>query len=540
MNATRSARARKTIHRWLGRIDPAPADVAEPLRATPLLLLAAAILASVLTYLRQRYHPMQDFGHHLAMAAVVADRGRPGSLYTDLYTPFDALGANSLLYTLAGNAGRLVGVGTAMRAAMVGYLAGMPLASLFALRRLGRSPWGALAAVPLAWSLVWTSGFANFVFAGPPFLLTLLAFHQLLERPTAARYVATLVGFVLTFLAHVHVFLWLGVVTALWTVVRLARGPTERTGRLRDALWTTALAATVVMPSLYLLRRWLTRSVPTPHDAPWMLQPPAKEHSVVFRFVEDALQDMTSYLKVFSNNDADLLTLLGLMALAFVCARLGNGHARRPVILEMAFASTLVSYLVLPEHTDEQAVIGSRQLCIAMWVAPVFFEPPRGRARGWVLAALLGLVAFDLAAWNRQLRHYATEVAGLRRVLDAAPPRKRMHYVNHITPDSNYFRTHVFWHVDKWYMADKFGQCGDNPAVGSMNPIRYAKDPKRLGPNHASWVDDAAVWTHFDLVLVHGWEPTSAQLTRAAGRGRLVAQSGAWQLWETRAQPHGS
>lgn len=519
------------LDRALGRLDPCDDPTVERLTVAPVAALVVALAVSLFTYLRLQYHPMQDFGHHLAMAAVVADRGRPGSIYTDLYTPIDALGTNSLLYLLAGTVGRWVGVGVAMRAAMVFYLAGVPLASLYALRKLRRSAWGALVAVPLVYSEVWICGFANFVFAAPFFLLTLIAFYLLLDRPTVGRWIATSVGFVLVFLAHVHVYLWLGVIACAWTFVAAFQ---ER--RLRRFAAVGIVALTSVTPSLLLLRRWLKRALDVmPRPGEWTFSNPSPK-PVAFRYVEDALRDMSGYLKVLGNSELDLEVLLGLTALAFVCARLTGPRLDRPLLLELAFFLTVGSFFVLPEHTEQQAVIGSRQLSVAMWLAPVFFEPPPRAFRRPILLGLLTLVGVHFFAWNRALGQYAGEIAGLRRVLAAAPPRQRMHFVNAIRADSNYFRTHVFWHVDKWYMAEKFGQCVDNPAVGGMNPVRYRTDPHKVGVNHGYWVEDEAIWANFDLVLVHGWRPTPIQVTLAYRRGELLLRSGDWELWSTKAR----
>jgi len=76
---------------------------------------------SLHSFVHWKIQPMQDLGHHLALAAVSADRGRPGSLFTDLYEPMDRLAANSLLYFVAGFVGRFIGVTTAVRAA-IGFL----------------------------------------------------------------------------------------------------------------------------------------------------------------------------------------------------------------------------------------------------------------------------------------------------------------------------------------------------------------------------------------------------------------------------------
>src|SRR5258708_4183048 len=81
--------ARRTIHRWIERFDPNTDPNADPVTLLPLLAILAATATAVWMLLRWKYQPMQDLGHHVALAAVVADYGRPGSLYTALYEPID-------------------------------------------------------------------------------------------------------------------------------------------------------------------------------------------------------------------------------------------------------------------------------------------------------------------------------------------------------------------------------------------------------------------------------------------------------------------
>src|ERR1039457_4017261 len=127
------------IERALAKIDPNDDPEAEP------LALAAALSWSVWMFWHWKFQPMQDLGHHIGLSAIVADYNSKNSLYPALYDPPDPLNANSLLYFVAGYLGRLriIGVTNCVRLCMVGYLAGVPLANLYALRVFGRSPWAA-------------------------------------------------------------------------------------------------------------------------------------------------------------------------------------------------------------------------------------------------------------------------------------------------------------------------------------------------------------------------------------------------------------
>jgi hypothetical protein len=211
--------------------------------------------------------------------------------------------------------------------------------------------------------------------------------------------------------------------------------------------------------------------------------------------------------------------------------------------MELACALTFVSYFFLPEHAGGQAVIGSRQIGFALWFASPFFTPVPGRvsllARGVVIGATTWLTVFHLSHWHALLvRFQKEEVAGFEEVLAAAPPRKHLHYVNNL-PGSGVFPLNAFWHVEKWYMTDKLGQCNENPAWGGMNSIRYKKsyDYHRPTNHSSSWVLDDEIWDNHELILTHHFKPSEAELAIAREKGELLAKQGTWQLWRSKRRP---
>src|SRR5262245_42232986 len=116
--------ARTVLQRWR-RWVPAPAG-AEPLSPAALIVLAIALVASLSIFYSSRVQPMQDFGHHVALSAVVADYHRAGSLYPALYEEPSLFRANTLLYYVAGYTGRIIGVTEAVRLGVAFYLVGVP------------------------------------------------------------------------------------------------------------------------------------------------------------------------------------------------------------------------------------------------------------------------------------------------------------------------------------------------------------------------------------------------------------------------------
>jgi hypothetical protein len=156
------------------------------------------------------------------------------------------------------------------------------------------------------------------------------------------------------------------------------------------------------------------------------------------------------------------------------------------------------------------------------------------RAARFVVVLGIACVSWSmLGAWHENLLAFEREeVAGLNAVMRAAPARLRLHYVK-LDPDSKYFEWHPFWHLDKMYMSDKFGQVADTPGVLSTSPIRYREgvDVHRIGGHSEVWYREPAIWKNFDLILLRRWHPTPAMLTEATTHGNRIAQSGDWELW---------
>jgi hypothetical protein len=297
-----------------------------------------------------------------------------------------------------------------------------------------------------------------------------------------------------------------------------------------------------VIPSLLLLRRWFMRAAAGPSAgevATYEVGTVDSQSILSARKTYAALfADIGAYLKTLQSED-DLKIIIAIIALLGIAVTLSRAHRfRHPPVLELAALLSFLSYFFLPEHTTTQAVIGSRQIGIALWFAPVFFSPMAASRWHWrrviVIAGIVLVTRAQLGIWYRHLVDFQRrEAFGLKTVLDAAPPRLRLSYVN-LAPDSYDFPWHAWWHVDKWYMAEKYGQVVDNPATGIMNCVRYKKRPFSLTANHELWPTVPDIWDNFDLVLVHHWKPTPAMIAAAEKRGVLLRRLGDWELWQAK------
>jgi hypothetical protein len=546
-----AVRARKAVLDFLARIDPNTDPDADGLTPLPLLAFAAALGVSAWMFLRWKYQPMQDFGHHVALAAVVSDYGRPHSLYTSLYSPMDPFGANSLMPQVAGHLGRLIGVTTADRVCiLLAYILGFPLAMLYALRVFGRSPWGAVLAVPLTYNMNYVAGFGNLLFAAPIGILAIVFFYRALDAPSWKRTVGVAITLTLLFLAHAHMFLWIGFLLFLMTLGFMGYDLSRSGASLRErahAVGVRAIAAIgAVLPSILLVGRWYWHAFeeqqsfghPEGATAGW------KDHfGATFYGVRGGLDILSAVMQLFEgkNRDVGFDDLLWLSVAVAVCVALSRLHRyRKPPVLELAFGLTALSYFVLPGGLKGHYMVGHRQIPIAQWLLPAMASPLPAQVSRIGRALAIGLILFVttrmLLTWYDSLVNFETnEVAGLDWVMKAAPPRLRIHYVK-LDPGSEYFHWLSLAHVEKIYMGDGLGSSADTPGILSTSPIHFRPGLNvHFITNHSpDWPNNMEIWQNFDLVLTRRWHPSPALMEAAKSHGELLRKKGDWELWRSK------
>ena len=228
-----------------------------------------------------------------------------------------------------------------------------------------------------------------------------------------------------------------------------------------------------------------------------------------------------------------------LLGLAITLGRRFPTRGEGPPVLEMAALATVAGAFFLPENLATHEVIASRNVGIAAWLAPVFAAPVAAAAsrawRGAVVAAMVAIGVASTVIYRDAEDAMRAETAGLREVLDAMPPRLRLHMVK-LDTNSAYFPERALWHVEKIYMAEKFGTTPDTPAILATGAVhlRPGVDPHWIRRHSAAWPLDGEIWDNFDLVLVRKWYPTPILLGVAQQRGRLLKKSGDWEVWQTK------
>ncbi len=539
--------------KFVKAIDPNDDPTAEPVSPFALLTLAIFAGISLSMYLRWRIQPQQDTGLHVAFAAVFADYGKAGSIYPAIYKPLDVLSANSFLYTVAGGLGKIINPVWAFRLTIgLGYHLGLPIANYYALRVFGRSAWGAVISVPFVYNLAYVYGFMSFLFAGPLAVLAVPLMYRLLVNPTRWRILAVAIVTTCLFLTHFHIYMWMGIILATMSIVAIVVASARLVlGRPTAKPWLIAAAALgAVTPSLLLTVRWMVRLNKPPAEDEYILatMKPAASLWPAFKagvkLPSTSMEHIQAYLRL-TISDGDHWFFICAFALAIACVGLSRLHKwKRPPVLEIVCAVSLLSYFVLPEDFASQQVIASRQIGFGLWFASAFFTPVPLRVswlgRTTVITVMILITARMLSNWYVHLvKFQRDEARGFDQVMAAAPPQLKIHYVG-IDPDSKYFTWHTFWHVDNWYMLEKRGQCNANAAyVGSM-PIRYRKEAKPYHATHVlearnnAWSGITDIWDNFDLVLVHKWRPSAKDLENANQYGVRLAKAGDWELWRSK------
>jgi hypothetical protein len=529
----------------IARLDPAPRPA--PISHAFLVCFAAGVVLTIWLLVTNKYLPGQDISYHAHGSRVWIDGGQPGSPYAR-YEPGHPLEANTLMYSVSALFSHVLGSFTAYRFVQSYYFIGLPLVSLYALRALDRSPWGSLLAFPLCYIEVFAAGYANMAFAAPTFLLALVEYRRFTLGPTWRRGVFVALLFTATFLSHAHVYLWLGGLVLLYSLVILgvrayqtmAGGPLAGARQLGVV---TASALAVATPSLVLFYRWYARGYGQGNSIGGQGNGHSFSSSLEWapidqKFMNGALQ---AFHATPSTHEVPYMIALGLLVM-FALAMARAGSERTAPLPELAIIASVISFFCLPDGIAGQ-MVAVRQWYFALWLLPLVVVPiavERGAIRSVaVTAALLAWSIGRMTLVTQHLQHFkAEDMAGFDDIVAAAPrePGLTVAYAA-VNARSRYWLTSPMYHsygfLDAQRSYDGPVEYSDSRSVA---PIRYKDHPpfpvKHLYGN-PNWFLDPVIW-QYDLVLVYRWVPTPTQQKGAEERGTLIAASGQWQLWRSK------
>lgn len=510
------------------------------LRRPFLLAFGALLVAAFAVAMSHRMGPGQDFHYH-AFSARVAALGWTGDpTYGAIYAKVNPLDANTLFYSLSFPFQMLTSPLTANRVVMaLLYFVGYPAACAGALVLLGRSPWGAVLAVPLAYNSAWVSGgFMPFCVAAPLLVLSVALLARAVEAPQRRRRLAlTAVVAALLFLAHAHVYGWTIALFAVFTIAAIvqrllagvARGIESAT---RECARLTGRMLVVVLPSLALAVWWWLRlrgggdAVPTAFSQESIHVHVANAH--------------TFFALTKSRWEFFLIGMLAVVALAGLLFA-GRPKRTKPALPEMALLLSVTSYVVFPWSMNDQG-LAPRQLDMAMWLLPLVvypYAPARDALARHASVVVLFLVfaTTRLAVVGSSLRALDREYAGFFDLAKSCPPKRtsdgKATALAYATSD---IFTPSFWSGSYHQpYATLAAMCGiDAPIRDTQKypfnkiPLRYRgapPAPPTIIVGDEKWFDRPGLWESFEYVLVRAAPPAPAEIAD------VHASSGEWTVY---------
>src|SRR5689334_2809706 len=423
---------------WLARPGGAAArDVsAAPVRVAR-LAFALALLAGGAPLWCARQLPMVDLPQHLHLISVLHRLDDPTTLYPQVFAARAELTPYLGYYYPVSLLSWIVPLELANRLFLSAMVLGLPLATAFLLRSLGRPRWPAVLTTPFAYGDSFGWGFVN---SSASFVLALLSaglfVRALTDVPRRRRWAlihaAVLVGVVLM---HVQGFVFLALALPfLLVTTRLPEDVPRRPLRPRLP------AALSTVPAVGLFAIWGAGRLLAPAEveagAPWKAWGPLLSARNVF--FKSLRQNLDEFLDVLANLLRDGSDRWGLRAVGVVVAAalvfwvIGQRGAPREGPLErwrlpgLAVLAGLL-FLLLPfDVRGAVYYLNTRYAQLAAPLAIASLPVIAARVRPALVAA--GLVAALALAipLGRGFHAFDLEAAPLLRFAEETPPRPRI------------------------------------------------------------------------------------------------------------------
>jgi len=493
-------------------VTPADPRVARP-------AFALALLAGVAPLWCAGQLPMVDLPQHLHLISVLHRLDDATTLYPQVFAARAELTPYLGYYFSVNLLSWLVPLELANRVFLSAMVLGLPLATAFLLRSLGRPRWPAVLTLPFAYGDSFGWGFVN---SSASFVLALLAaglfVRALTDAPRRRRWaVAQALVLVAVVLMHVQGFLFLAL--ALPLLLLTTRVPDGGpAGPLRPRL--PAVLSTV--PAVALFGVWGAGRLLAPAEveegAPWKAWGPLlSERNLSFKPLRQNLEELPELLANLMKDGGDRWGLRAVVAVSVVALVLWIGGQRStpregPVerwrLPGLALLAGLL-FLLLPfDIRGAVYYLNSRYAHLLAPLAVASVPAVAGRMRPVLLAA--GLVAALVLAvpLGRGFHDFDLEAAPLLRFGEETPPRPRIMGLI-FDPGSRVVRHPVFLHAAAVPARLRGGITNFSFARTPHSPVRYRGAPPPTFPSE--WRPDGFRWetmgpaySHF---LVRGVDP---------------------------------
>jgi hypothetical protein len=500
--------------------------------------LVAVTCAAVWPVWAVRHLPLVDYPNQLANAAVAARLGDPSWRLAPLFEaprwPLPYVGWVMPVRAL----GALVGFDWAAKIWLTLALAAFPVGVALLARQLGRSPWLALFAAPLALSDALQRGFVSFVGGAALLPFALVALDRVLERPTARRAVVLALATVAIYCLHVLPWLLFGAIALAWVVLAAA----VRHGDARRVR-AAAIASVAMLPSVVLgvVAFRLARAGGTSVvDAPLAIEGR-------FEPLVDRLSALPSRLLAGWSSSGwswALIVLTAVWLAILVSARTDErdtaaARAGHPLRLELAFVVALLALLVAPEDVSRPVVwtvVASRfALFVALLGALLPHGPLVGR-RALLLVAPIVLVAVVYPVrLARAWQPASARIAALRSLLRRVP-RGEATFVHHATAPVDAAlppALEPLRHAHAYVLLDV---GGDDPEAAEAGfPLHRRADAPPRPPSVLGASTIEAVRKSYRWVVARGERAVGESFgPDSAAVAEFIAEAGEWRLYRMR------
>lgn len=407
----------------------------------------------------QRLLPMLDSANHLALARGWHDYHDPASRIAEFYelrirvVPYFLFygSIHALLYVFP--------IEVANKIFLSAYLILFPLSVLSLARALGRSPWLALFAFPLAFNQNWIYGFASYLMSVTFALFALAALVSYLETRRPVWAIALGVACVISYLGHIMPWCLFGVCAIGVLLANVRR-------------WQAGLVASVVMlPSVTMA---VTAVLDEQSDHTYIKD---AAFSGVFReFYVSVLEFPRRVMEIFPGNfDAAVLailcaTLVGI--LVWEVAQPGTRAADRPGangVVRICLWVLAIAYVALPYSIVRPMswwYVAPRLPSFIMVFVVLRLNP---RLDGWRRLVLLPVIGCCIALplkLGKLYRNFSQRNAPCMRFIDELPRGALALVVVRNMMKGQYSEEKsgdpatsgpVYWHFSSWPMALKGG-----------------------------------------------------------------------------------
>lgn len=491
--------------------------------------VAVSALATVAPIWIAKYLPLLDLPNHLAAVAIWHYHDDPNWDFARFYDlnlvplPYWAHYYTVHLLTYVTRS-----VEVANKIFLTAYALALPAGAWALGRRFGRSPWLALFAFPLVWNFNLGDGFIAYCagFAAVPVALVVVDRHATAptwQRALAVAAVGTSIYF-FHLLAYVLFLVCAGMVVL---AQRRAFAPRLLAARALPVVSCAGIGAWALQHANSMNFHRVTGA----------------GRDLIYDAVSDRLAQMPDRLINFLPGRVDELVVIVAgacwLALAVTAARIIDDDARaQPPHLwgpELCFVAALALYLLSPRSMQRpfywHMINGRFVVAVALFGVLTLRGPIAGRRR-LLMAPLVAATVIYMVSLCGAFREFNRHAAGFDEVVAQIPRGKQVLTLVLRPMGDSTVNVSAFNQWPSYVQLRHGGYNFYNFAEGFPLVYRvHLPAPPWSHTDQFDWNADAAPYDYF-LTFREGWEYSPMKQPLVEGKVSLVAERGAWRLYE--------